>query len=420
MPTDVAQRTRSRLQLALMIGVGLGSTGYIAAITVATIVAKDLSGGSAFAGLPGAAIVLGSATASQLLSRFMARHGRRAGLTLGYGIGAAGAVGAGVAVIVGSFPLFLLSTVFMGCANASNHLSRYTAADMYDESKRATAIGLVVWGSTFGAVIGPNLVTIAGDAADLLDLPRLAGTYGVPIIFVTAAGLLTLVSLRPDPASLAPSNAAETPDGGASVAQIVARPRVFAAIIALVIGQVVMVLVMTMTPLHMAEHGHGLDAVGLVISGHTFGMFALSPLSGRLASRFGTPLVIAAGLAVLAFSSALAAVAPPDGGVILFVALFLLGWGWNLGFVAGSALLTEGLAISERTRLQGVTDALIWSTAAAAALGSGVVVAVANYTALGLLGAALIGLPVWAMLRGRAALRRVSPAEVSVPEVPLD
>jgi len=415
-----ADATRRRLQTSLILGVGLESTGYIAAITVATIVAKDLSGGSAFAGLPGAAIVLGSATASQLLSRFMVRHGRRAGLTLGYGVGAAGAVGAGVAVILGSFPLFLLSTVFMGCANASNQLSRYTAADMYDETKRATAIGLVVWGSTFGAVVGPNLVTIAGDAADLLSLPRLAGTYGVPIIFVTAAALLTLVSLRPDPASLAPVTAAETPGGGAGVAQIVARPRVFAAIIALVIGQVVMVLVMTMTPLHMADHGHGLDAVGLVISGHTFGMFALSPLSGRLASRFGTPLVIAAGLAVLAFSSALAAVAPPDGGVILFVALFLLGWGWNLGFVAGSALLTEGLSISERTRLQGVTDALIWSSAAAAALGSGVVVAAASYTALGLLGAALIGLPVWAMLRGRTALRRVSSAEVSVPEVPLD
>ena len=415
-----ADATRRRLQTSLILGVGLGSTGYIAAITVATIVAKDLSGGSAFAGLPGAAIVLGSATASQLLSRFMVRHGRRAGLTLGYGIGAAGAVGAGVAVILGSVPLFLLSTVFMGCANASNQLSRYTAADMYDETKRATAIGLVVWGSTFGAVVGPNLVTIAGDAAEIFSLPRLAGTYGVPIIFVTAAALLTLVSLRPDPASLAPVTVAETPGGGASVAQIVVRPRVFAAIIALVIGQVVMVLVMTMTPLHMADHGHGLDAVGLVISGHTFGMFALSPLSGRLASRFGTPLVIAAGLAVLAFSSALAAVAPPDGGVILFVALFLLGWGWNLGFVAGSALLTEGLSVSERTRLQGVTDALIWSSAAAAALGSGVVVAAASYTALGLLGAALIGLPVWAMLRGRTALRRVSSAEVSVPEVPLD
>jgi MFS family permease len=105
---------------------------------------------------------------------------------------------------------------------------------------------------------------------------------------------------------------------------------------------------------------------------------------------------------------------------MLFVALFLLGWGWNLGFVAGSALLTEGLSVNERTRLQGITDALIWSSAAAAALGSGVVVAVASYTTLGLLGAALIGLPVWAMLRGRRELRRTKPAEISAVEVPLD
>lgn len=415
-----ADATRRRLQLSLIVGVGLGSTGYIGAITVATIVAKELSGGSAFAGLPGAAIVLGSATASQLLSRFMVRYGRRAGLTLGYGIGAVGALGAGLAVILGSFPLFLIGTVLMGCANASNQLSRYTAADMYDETKRATAIGFVVWGSTLGAVVGPNLVTVAGNAAEGFSLPRLAGAYGVPILFVAAAALLTLFTLRPDPASLAPATRAEVAGSGASVGEIIARPRVFAAIVALVAGQVVMVLVMTMTPLHMTEHGNGLDAVGLVISGHTFGMFALSPLSGRLASRFGTPLVIAAGLAVLAFSSVLAAVAPPDGGVMLFAALFLLGWGWNLGFVAGSALLTEGLAINERTRLQGVTDALIWSSAAAAALGSGVVVAAANYTTLGLLGAVLILLPVWAMLRGRRELRRTKPREISALEVPLD
>ena len=143
----------------------------------------------------------------------------------------------------------------------------------------------------------------------------------------------------------------------------------------------------------------------MVISGHTFGMFALSPLSGRLASRFGTPRVIAAGLAVSAAASTLAAVAPPDGGALLFVALFLLGWGWNLGFVAGSALLTEGLSGDERARLQGATDAMIWSSAAAAALGSGIVVAVASYTALGLLGALLIALPIAAMFRGRRELR---------------
>ena len=397
---------RRRLQTSLVVGVGLGSTGYIAAITIATIVAKELSGGSSFAGLPGATIVLGSAAASQLLSRFMARFGRRSGLVLGYGIGAAGALAAGGAVVLSSFPLFIVATAAMGCANAANQLSRYTAADMYPESGRAAAIGMVVWGSTLGSIVGPNLVTLSGNIAEGFDLPRLAGVYGVPLLFVTAAALLTLVTLRPDPASLAP--ASTTPDGvaRASLGEMLARPRILAAVVALTIGQVVMVLVMTMTPLHMTEHGHGLDAVGLVISGHTFGMFAFSPLSGRLAGRFGTPAVIAAGLVLSAVASVLAAVAPPDGGTLLFVALFLLGVGWNLGFVAGSALLTEGLDGSERTTLQGATDAMIWSSAAAAALGSGIVVSAASYTALGLLGGALIVLPVAALLRSRTALRR--------------
>jgi MFS family permease len=401
-----AAATRRRLQTSLVLGVGLGSTGYIAAITIATIVAKELSGGSSFAGLPGATIVLGSAAASQLLSRFMVLYGRRAGLVLGYGIGAAGALVAGVAVVLASFPLFIAATAAMGCANAANQLSRYTAADMYPESGRASAIGVVVWGSTLGSIVGPNLITLSGNIAEGFNLPRLAGVYGVPILFVTAAALLTLVTLRPAPESLAPQRARVAGRVSASLGEMLARPRIFAAVIALIAGQVVMVLVMTMTPLHMADHGHGLAAVGLVISGHTFGMFAFSPISGWLAGRFGTPIIIAAGLALSAFSSVLAAVAPPDGGTILFVALFLLGVGWNLGFVAGSALLTEGLDGAERTTLQGATDAMIWSSAAAAALGSGIVVAAASYTALGLLGAALILFPVLAMARGRTALRR--------------
>ena len=398
--------TRRRLQTSLVLGVGLGSTGYIAAITIATIVAKELSGGSSFAGLPGATIVLGSAAASQLLSRFMVLYGRRAGLVLGYGIGAAGALGAGVAVVLASFPLFIAATAAMGCANAANQLSRYTAADMYPESGRASAIGVVVWGSTLGSIVGPNLITLSGNIAEGFNLPRLAGVYGVPILFVTAAALLTLLTLRPAPDSLAPTPARVSRRASASLGEMLARPRIFAAVVALIAGQVVMVLVMTMTPLHMADHGHGLAAVGLVISGHTFGMFAFSPISGWLAGRFGTPIIIAAGLALSAFSSVLAAVAPPDGGTILFIALFLLGVGWNFGFVAGSALLTEGLDRAERTALQGATDAMIWSSAAAAALGSGIVVAAASYTALGLLGAALILFPVLAMARGRSALRR--------------
>jgi MFS family permease len=164
---------------------------------------------------------------------------------------------------------------------------------------------------------------------------------------------------------------------------------------------------MTMTPLHMTEHGHDLAAVGVVISGHTFGMFGLSPISGKLSDRFGSVPIILLGLAVTAFASTLAAIAPPDGGVMLFVALFLLGYGWNLGYVAGSALLTTGLTLEERTRLQGVTEALIWSSAAAASLGSGVVVAAASYATLGLLGAAMVVLPIGLVLARRASVSPV-------------
>jgi MFS family permease len=176
--------------------------------------------------------------------------------------------------------------------------------------------------------------------------------------------------------------------------------------IALVAGQVVMTLIMTMTPLHMSEHGHGLGAIGVVISAHVFGMYALSPVSGRLTDRYGSQRVITSGLAILAGSAVLSALAPPEGGTLLLIALFLLGFGWSLGYVAGSALLTTGLSLPERTRLQGLTDALIWSSAAGASLASGMVVAVAGYTTLGLLGASLVLVPVWLVHHRRAALPR--------------
>jgi MFS family permease len=168
---------------------------------------------------------------------------------------------------------------------------------------------------------------------------------------------------------------------------------------------VVMVLIMTMTPLHMTQHGHDIGAVGLVLSGHTFGMYGLSPLSGRLTDRLGSVPVILAGLGTSALAAILAAAAPTEGGVLLFVALFLLGYGWNLGYVAGSALLTQDLSLAERTRLQGLTDGLIWSSAAAASLGSGVVVASAGYATLGLLGAAIVVVPVLLVVARRNAVR---------------
>ena len=403
------ERLRKRTVGALVAGVALGSTGHIAAVTVATIVATHIAGGTtAWSGAPSATVVLGAAAGASALSWLMVRRGRRVGLAVGYVVSVIGAIVATIAIVSMSLPLLLTGTVLIGFGNASNQLSRYVSADLATPDRRASAIGLVVWGATIGAVVGPNLVAPAGNIAVALGLPELAGPYLVPIVFVGAAALLSFSLLRPDPYELADESSRHDTQADRSVAvsfaSVFARPNVPVAMVALVAGQFVMVLIMTMTPLHMAAHGHDLAAVGVVISGHTFGMFGLSPISGRLTDRFGSVPVILSGLAVVAIASVLAAIAPPDGGLLLFLALFLLGYGWNLGYVAGSALLTHGLTLAERTRIQGLTDTLIWSSAAIASLGSGIVLAYAGYAILGLMGAALVVVPMLLVAARRSAV----------------
>jgi MFS family permease len=408
-PADL-ERLRRRTIGSLVGGVALGSTGHIAAVTVATIVAAHIAGGmTVWSGAPSATVVMGAAAGAIALSWLMVRRGRRFGLATGYVVSVFGALVATAAIVTSSLPMLLLGTVLIGFGNASNQLSRYTAADLVAPDRRASAIGIVVWGATIGAIVGPNLVAPAGQVAISLGLPELAGAYLVPIVFVGAAAILSFVALRPDPYALAhPSSRHDGSGDGTpvsvSLASVLARPSVPVAIVALVAGQVVMVLIMTMTPLHMTEHGHTLAAVGFVISGHTFGMFGLSPVSGRLTDRYGSVPVIMAGLVTLAGASIMAAAAPPDGGAVLFVALFLLGYGWNLGYVAGSAMLTHGLSLAERTRVQGLTDSLIWSSAAIASIGSGFVLAYAGFAILGLLGAALVVFPLMLVLARRSAV----------------
>lgn len=399
-------RARSRSRWSLVAGVALGSTGHIAAVTVGTIVGQDLLGSPTWAGAPASSVVLGAATGALVLSGLMVRHGRRIGLAAGYLIGVLGAVAAVAAVLSRSFPLLLLGTYLIGFGNSSNLLSRYAAADLVVPGRRASAIGLVVWGATVGSVVGPWLVPISGEIAKGFGLPTLSGPYLVPIVFVGLAAVLSFLLLRPDPYAIAHHSTIQQASDplAAPLAAIVRRPAVLAAIVALVAGQFTMVLIMTMTPLHMTAHGHGLAAVGLVLSAHTFGMYALAPISGRLTERFGTVPTIFGGTGVLIGSALLAAFAPPEGGTFLLVALFLLGFGWNLGFVAGSAMLSAGLELAERTRVQGLADALIWSTSAAASLGSGLIVAFAGYTGLGILGAGLVAIPIAVLASRRRAL----------------
>ena len=402
LPDDALERARRRATWLLVAAAALGSVANIAAMTVAAIAARELLGDTTLAGASTTTVVIGSAVGTSMLAWLMLRSTRRRGLGLGLLVAMVGGLVAAWAVATGTFVALLAGTTLLGFGSASTQLARYAAADMAAPPDRARAIGLVVWAGTVGAILGPNLAPLAAAVSGDLGAEELAGPFlAGAVIMLLAAGLLFLF-LRPDPYELADPSSRIEPGAelSAPMWRIMRRPRVAMAVIVLVVGQVVMIGIMTMTPLHMDDHGHGLGAVGLVISAHTLGMFALSPLSGRIADRLGAiPAVLSAG-GVLLLAAALAAVAPADG-MLLGVALFLLGYGWNLGLVAGSALLVSGVEHAERTATEGAADSLVWASSALASLGSGLIVAMLGFGALGLIGVGLAAVGIAAILRLR-------------------
>ena len=373
----------------------LTSVAYIAAFQNAAVLAPQISGSASTGGLPSSSAVAGTALAAVLLSSLMAARGRRAGIVIGVGLAVIGGAITLVAVPAWSFLLLMGGSLLLGFGNAAINLSRYAAADLYPPARRASVVGIVVWGSTIGAVAGPNLVGPANAAAEGLGFPRFAGGFALALAFLLAANLLALVGPRaqPVPDTQLPEGGHPTGHGRTPVrtmvAALLASTRGRTAVAALVSGQLVMVLIMTMTPYHLDHTGHGDQVIGLVLSAHTFGMFALSPLSGRLTERLGARPVIMAGFALLATAGILGALTPDRGGAALALPLFLLGFGWNCTFVAGSSLLAAGEVYRDRARLQGVIDAAIWGTAAVAGIVAGFVVASAGFAILCVAGAAL-------------------------------
>ena len=388
--TPGIERLRSRALGTYFTAAALVSIAYIATFTVASIAAPEMTGSAGSSGWPSAIAVAGTALAASLLSSVMARRGRRAGIVLGFAVAVVGGGLAVVAVTAASLPLLLIASALVGFGNAAMNLSRYAAADLFPVERRAGALGFVVWGSTIGAVLGPNLVSPAGAVAPDLGLLPLAGGFVLALVFFVAGlGVATLGPRAPiQPHLDEPTRAAgERPSSQRRLlGELVRRPQGRTALIALVTSQLVMTLVMTMTPYHLHAEGHGLETVGLVISAHTLGMFAFSPLSGRLTDRYGANAMILTGFSVLAVAGVLAALIP-DSGVGLAMPMFLLGVGWNLGFVAGSSLLASEAALGDRARLQGASDALVWATAAVASFSSGYVVATASFAFLAAIGA---------------------------------
>ena len=395
-------RVRKKLTGVLFSGVGLTSTGFIAAITVAGLAAQDITGSSRLAGIPAAASTIGTALGSAILASATARSGRRPVLIGAYVVAGAAAVVGAIAVGSASFTLLVAAMFALGFGNSASHLTRYAAADLHQPNRRTAAIGWIVWASTVGSVAGPNLLRVSADTADGAGLAPFSGPYLVAAVAFGAASVFYLIFLRPDPLRVTVPTDEKTLESSLPVATLIQRPRVQVAIASMITSHFVMVLIMAMTPIFLRDGGAGLEIVGIVISAHTLGMFALSPITGMLGDRFGRAQVAAAGMVIVLISVAMAGAAPPDATGVLIAALFLLGLGWNWAFIGGSAILTEGLAIDERLRLQGAVDAAVWLSGAAASLSSGVILALAGFAVLNAIGAALLVIPTAVFVRHRA------------------
>jgi MFS family permease len=405
---DALGRIAQRLTWTLFAAQSLGSAGFIASATLASILGAELGGSTAWAGVPSAVYLAGTAGAALAWGYLMDALGRRGGLVLGLLAGTLGAGLAFLAVNAGAFGPFLVGLALMGVASAAVTLGRFASAEVHPPAERGRAISTVVLGGTVGAVLGPLLVGPAGAWAQRLGGRDLSGAYAVSGLLFLIAGLLIFTALRPDPRQVGKAVAALYPSAvnGSSDARslraILAGSEARLAMIAMVLGQAVMVMVMVITSLHMRAHAHGLGELSAVISSHTLGMYAFSVVSGRLADRWGRRPTIAAGAAGLVLACALATLSPDV--VPLAVALFILGLGWNLCFVGGSTLLADQLTPDERARTQGFNDLLVGLASAAGSLGSGLVFAAVGYSAMAWIGAALALVPlVLALPRRRPA-----------------
>ncbi len=407
----VAPAVQRRVLIVLVGTQVLGGVGIATALAVATLVAARLSGSGAVGGLALTCVVTGTAGAALVVSRVAARAGRRPALGLGYGVGALGAAAAAAAVAAGSAVGLLVALVFTGAATAAGLAARFAATDLAEPGRQARALALVVWATTVGAVAGPNL---AGPVQEWVGGIGLVPATGPFLLCAAAFGLAavgTWFGLRPDPLLLA--RAAEQDAGGVEPVRgravrvaLLASPAALLAIGGVVVAHLVMIALMSMTPVHMDHGGATLAVVGLVISAHVAGMYVLSPVFGWLADRVGRTAVLAVSGGLLLVAAVLCAVAGPADTALLSAGLVVLGLGWSAGLVSGSALLTESVALPARAGAQGLADVAMNVSGAVGGIVAGLVVAGASFAVLG--AAAAVVVVLWMVAGGVVARRPVA------------
>ena len=370
----------------------LGACGLAAGGTAGALLAEQLTGSPATAGLPLAMLVLGSGIGAVAVTHIMSGRGRRAGLSVAYLAGGAGAGLVVAAVAWGSWPLLLAGCGLLGGGNAAVMLARYAAADL--SSRRARSISAVVAAASVGAVAGPNLLGSAGVLAGAVGLPAPTGLFLLAIPAFLAAALVLLVFLRPDPLQVARSAAAPSTDqpavtgGWGELVALLGDRHIRLALVMLAVANLAMVAVMAVAPVHLHDDGVGMGAIGLLISLHIAAMYLPSPVTGWMADTLGPHVVAGMGLLLLLAAGAIAATAG-SGQVGIVGALLLLGVGWNAGLIGGSALLRDAsVSPSLRSRAEGLGELGMGAAAAVGGSGAGLLLATGGLALLGLVAAA--------------------------------
>jgi MFS family permease len=350
--------------VSLFISVAAIGTAMVGASTASTLIVSGAAG-EGWSGVPMAAGVLGTAAGALGGGFLVALRGIRYALLLMYGLAAAGAGLAFAGAATGSLLPLLLGMTLLGVGAGAGQLSRYAAAELYPDEHKGFGLSVIVWAGTVGAIAGPALLAPAAAAAERLELIGLSGPFLLAGVVVLGAAAVSFLLPRMARTTV------EVPVAQKGTLRTLRSRVVAGPLSAMVAAHVAMVGVMVMTPLQLEHGGHGLAELGWVLGAHMVGMFALAPLSGRIADRFGARTAIYSGIGVLALSVMTVVLAPTSHDVGLPLGLFLLGYGWNLVFVGGSKTLARELAPEQRARVQGAVDACIWSASALASLAAG-------------------------------------------------
>jgi MFS family permease len=377
MSSTVSATVTGKYRRALIIGQVMAGLGIGATITMGSILATHIGGSESYAGLAAAMSTLGAALAAIPLARAATRYGRRFALVTGAMLAAAGAVTIIFAGGLMSIPIVVIGLMGVGVGGAVNLQARFAITDVANPERRGRDLSLVVWATTLGAVLGPNLNAVGVEVGHFLGLPDYTGPFLFTAIAQLAAGTIYFLLL---PSGIKPGEVIKkTGRVGAVISAKVSGLTI--AVIAL--SHATMVSVMSMTPVHLVHEGQSIAYAGFVVSIHVAGMYAFSPIFGFLADRLGRLQTMFIGQGIL-LASLLVTGLYASNPLAVMLGLFLLGFGWSASTVSGSTLMSESAPLEKRTVFQGRSDTIQSATGALAAVASGPVMAIASYAGLAL------------------------------------